>query len=96
MKFLNDTTAFLLSAWNFFSSTEKALLLTAAAVIVSFAFSDFLSAILAGKGRRNIGSLKKGSKRRSEGILFGKNGRKIVYSPTAGEGHIAVVGGSGL
>lgn len=33
---------------------------------------------------------------KAHGILFGKKGRKIVYSPTDFEGHIAVFGGSGL
>lgn len=33
---------------------------------------------------------------KAHGILFGKNGRKVVYSPTDSEGHIAVFGGSGL
>lgn len=46
------------------------------------------------KERRSI--LKKSSLKKAHGILFGKQKRKIVYSPTNSEGHIAVFGGSGL
>lgn len=40
-------------------------------------------------------TLKKSSKQKAEGILFGKEKRKIVHSPSSQEGHIAVFGGSG-
>jgi type IV secretory pathway TraG/TraD family ATPase VirD4 len=40
--------------------------------------------------------LKKGLKAYSHGIIFGKKGGQVVYSPTNREGHVAVFGGSGL
>lgn len=40
--------------------------------------------------------LKKAGKKKAHGILFGKQGLKVVYSPTNQEGHVAVFGGSGL
>lgn len=40
--------------------------------------------------------LKKASKEKSHGIIFGKKGLKLLFSPTNQEGHIAVFGGSGL
>lgn len=40
--------------------------------------------------------LKTGSKGKAHGIIFGKKGLALVYSPTQHEGHVAVMGGSGL
>lgn len=40
--------------------------------------------------------LKKASKEKARGIIFGKQGVSLVYSPTQQEGHVAVFGGSGL
>jgi len=40
--------------------------------------------------------LKKASKGKAKGIIFGKKGRSLIYSPTQQEGHVAVFGGSGL
>lgn len=40
--------------------------------------------------------LKKASKEKARGIIFGKQGFSVVYSPTEQEGHVAVFGGSGL
>lgn len=40
--------------------------------------------------------LKKASKEKARGIIFGKQGFSLVYSPTQQEGHVAVFGGSGL
>lgn len=40
--------------------------------------------------------LKKASKTKARGIIFGKQGFSLVYSPTQQEGHVAVFGGSGL
>ena len=40
--------------------------------------------------------LKKASKEKAKGIIFGKQGFSLVYSPTQQEGHVAVFGGSGL
>lgn len=40
--------------------------------------------------------LKKAFKSKAHGIIFGKQGLKVIYSPTNQEGHIAVFGGSGL
>lgn len=44
--------------------------------------------------RRN--QLKKASKAKAKGIIFGKKGNSLIYSPTRQEGHVAVFGGSGL
>lgn len=40
--------------------------------------------------------LKKASNEKARGIIFGKKGLSLVYSPTQQEGHVAVFGGSGL
>ena len=40
--------------------------------------------------------LKRASKTKAKGIIFGKKGHTLIYSPTQQEGHIAVFGGSGL
>lgn len=40
--------------------------------------------------------LKKASKAKAYGVIFGKRGMNVIYSPTNQEGHIAVFGGSGL
>jgi type IV secretory pathway TraG/TraD family ATPase VirD4 len=40
--------------------------------------------------------LKTASKTKAHGIIFGKKGLNVIYSPTNQEGHIAVFGGSGL
>ena len=40
--------------------------------------------------------LKKASKANAHGVVFGKKGMNVIYSPTNQEGHIAVFGGSGL
>lgn len=42
-------------------------------------------------------SLKTASKKKAEGIIFGKQGAfSVAYSPTKSEGHISIFGGSGL
>lgn len=50
--------------------------------------------------KRNIekrqNQLKKASKEKARGIIFGKQRISVVYSPTEQEGHVAVFGGSGL
>lgn len=50
------------------------------------------------KNRPKLKQLRKDSKEKANGILFGKYGifNKIIYSPTNAEGHIFVGGGSGL
>lgn len=40
--------------------------------------------------------LKRASKTKAKGIIFGKKGHSLIYSPTQQEGHVAVFGGSGL
>ena len=40
--------------------------------------------------------LKKASKEKARGIIFGKQRFSVIYSPTQQEGHVAVFGGSGL
>lgn len=47
------------------------------------------------RSHKNI-QIQKSSKPKAHGIIFGKKGRKVIYSPTNQEGHIAVFGGSGL
>lgn len=93
---VEEITALIVSAWHSFMPVDRALILTAFTVIAGFAFSDLLVAILTGKKKENLGSLKSESRNKAEGILFGKLKRKIIYSPTSSEGHVAVIGGSGL
>lgn len=49
-----------------------------------------------GKLEKRKNQLKKASKKKAQGIIFGKQGFSLVYSPTQQEGHVAVFGGSGL
>lgn len=46
--------------------------------------------------KRRKNQLKKASKAKAHGVVFGKKGMNVIYSPTNQEGHIAVFGGSGL
>lgn len=48
------------------------------------------------KHKRRKTQLKTAHKTKAHGIIFGKRGRNVIYSPTSQEGHIAVFGGSGL
>ncbi len=48
------------------------------------------------KHKRQKTQLKTVHKTKAHGIIFGKRGRNVIYSPTSQEGHIAVFGGSGL
>ena len=44
---------------------------------------------------RKLQELKKGTTEEAHGIIFGKKGRKLVYSPEDAEGHIGVFSASG-
>lgn len=44
---------------------------------------------------RQLKELKKGSRKKAHGIIFGKKGRKFVYSPVTAEGHVGVFSASG-
>ena len=49
------------------------------------------------KERKRLGKLKRKSKRRAEGIIFGKSGfLKVICSPSTAEGHCVAFGGSGV
>lgn len=48
------------------------------------------------KSKKKHTQLKQAYKANVRGIPFGKQGAKIIFSPTAAEGHICVYGGSGL
>lgn len=44
---------------------------------------------------RQLKELKKGTRKKAHGIIFGKKGRKLVYSPEQAEGHVGVFASSG-
>jgi type IV secretory pathway TraG/TraD family ATPase VirD4 len=44
---------------------------------------------------RHLKELKKGTRKKAHGIIFGKKGRKLVYSPEASDGHVGVFSASG-
>lgn len=48
------------------------------------------------KHQKRRTQLKTASKAKAHGVVFGKKGMNVIYSPTNQEGHIAVFGGSGL
>lgn len=48
------------------------------------------------KHKKRKTQLKTTSKSKAHGVVFGKKGMNVIYSPTNQEGHIAVFGGSGL
>ena len=55
-----------------------------------------ISSICKKRTKKNVKStLKRQSKKKAEGIVFGKKGWRLLCSPTSDEGHIAVFGGSG-
>ncbi|WP_101876743.1 type IV secretory system conjugative DNA transfer family protein [Lachnoclostridium edouardi] len=84
------------NAWESFQTPEKLLIASAIVMILTFTLTDLLSLLISKKQKQPLGSLKKGSKEKAKGILFGNLRNKIVYSPTESEGHICVLGGSGL
>jgi len=45
---------------------------------------------------KRLTQLKKASRKHAHGIIFGKHNTKLIYSPENNEGHICVMGGSGL
>lgn len=63
-------------------------------IAVSLGFV-FFSVCMDLSKRKKKSSYKMAHKKQAHGILFGKAGRKIVYSPTNAEGHVIVYGGSG-
>lgn len=44
---------------------------------------------------RQLKELKKGSRKKAHGIIFGKKGRKLIYSPTENEPHVGVFASTG-
>lgn len=54
-----------------------------------------LSSIGQGWKRKRLQELKKGKLKDAHGVIFGKKGRKLVYSPEDMEGHIGVFSASG-
>lgn len=84
------------NAWESFQTPEKLLIASAIVMILTFTLTDLLSLLISKKQKQPLGSLKKGSKEKAKGILFGNLRNKIIYSPTESEGHICVLGGSGL
>ena len=60
----------------------------------------FVAFVCIAELKRNIekrkNQLKRASKTKAKGIIFGKKGFSLIYSPTQQEGHVAVFGGSGL
>lgn len=44
---------------------------------------------------RHLKELKKGTRKKAHGIIFGKKGWKLVYSPEQAEGHVGVFSASG-
>lgn len=48
------------------------------------------------KYSKNMSQLKLSLKNKASGVIFGKFGTMVAYSPAGSEGHIAVFGGSGL
>ena len=44
---------------------------------------------------RQLKELKKGSRKKAHGIIFGKQGIRLVYSPEDKEGHVGVFSASG-
>lgn len=94
-EWFGQTLNFCISAWNDLVATDRMLIIIAAAVILSFATSDIITNLLGRKKKQDLGTLRKNTHKKARGIRFGKMERKVVYSPTESEGHVAVVGGSG-
>ena len=94
-EWFGQTLNFCISAWNNLVATDRMLIIIAAAVILSFAASDIITNLLGRKKKQALGTLRKNTHKKARGVRFGKMGRKVVYSPTDSEGHVAVMGGSG-
>ena len=61
-------------------------------LIISILFFDYCKT----NKKKRITQLKQNPKQKAHGIVFGRKGKKVIYSPTNSEGHVAVFGGSGL
>ena len=62
--------------------------------IVIMVVIKFLQLQKSGKTKKMV-ELKKGSKKTAHGVIFGKKGRRLIYSPEEHEGHIGVFSASG-
>lgn len=67
-------------------------------ILPAFAFFILILMIIRFKKKylNKTSQLKINFKNRASGVIFGKFGKIVTYSPTESEGHIAVFGGSGL
>ena len=96
LEWFRQTLDFCISAWSDLTDTDRALVLIAVAVILSFSITDIITHLLRDKKKQDLGSLRKAPHKKAKGIRFGRIGNRIVYSPTEAEGHVAVIGGSGV
>lgn len=55
----------------------------------------YIEPMFSKKKKNKLQELKKASKDKAHGIIFGKKGRKLIYSPTDAEGSIGVFSASG-
>lgn len=79
------------------SITDYLQQLVPALVIISLCLVAFVIVVdCKRKLEKRKNQLKKAPKSKAHGVIFGKKGFSLIYSPTKQEGHIAVFGGSGL
>ena len=90
-----DFVPAIMDAWQSLQSSEQALLASAITIVAAGTLTDILTSFVSRSGKTDLGNLKKAIPRKAHGILFGRYRRKIIYSPTDTEGHVAVIGGSG-
>lgn len=69
--------------------------LPTAIIAVLILFFIFIQDKTKSRRKKNLVELKKASRRKAHGVIFGKLKRKLVYSPEDAEGHIGVFSASG-
>lgn len=80
-----------------FDDLSKPLLMYVLPVLlIAFIGLCIIDFIFKGSKQAKYKELKVSSKNQAHGIIFGKKGAKVLYSPTNSEGHVAIFGGSGL
>lgn len=71
------------------------IFLIVALVALFFAWTLGISKKSKAKSKQKLKELKKGNSRKVHGIIFGKKGKQVVYSPTEAEGSVGVFSASG-
>lgn len=64
-------------------------------IVIIVLIIAYIPPLFSGKKKKKLQELKKASKEKAHGIIFGKKGKKLIYSPTDAEGSVGVFSASG-